>query len=142
MRGAEAIGSSSICHVEQWFEGGGEVGALLRSHDWAASPLGPPSTWPRSLSTIVRVLLTSRYAMWLGWGPELTLLYNDAYARILGAKHPHALGRPTREVWKEIWPEVGPRIEQVMSTGKATFDEALLLFMERHGYLEETYFTF
>jgi signal transduction histidine kinase len=80
--------------------------------------------------------------MWLGWGPELTFLYNDAYARILGAKHPAALGRPTREVWQEIWPEVEPRIEQVMSTGKATFDEALPLFMERHGYLEETYFTF
>jgi CheY-like chemotaxis protein len=60
--------------MEPWFQGGGAVGALMRHHDWAASPLGPPATWPRSLSTIVRVLLTSRYAMWLGWGPELTLM--------------------------------------------------------------------
>ena len=84
--------------MEPWFEGGGEVGALMRELDWAKTSLGPPRTWPQSLRTIVRMVLTSRYAMWLGWGPDLTLLYNDAYARILGAKHPSALGRPTRDL--------------------------------------------
>ena len=60
----------------------------------------------------------------------------------LGAKHPWALGRPSREVWAEIWPEIGPRIERVLKTGEATWDEDLLLFLERSGYAEETYHTF
>ena len=81
--------------------------------------------------------------MWMGWGPELTFFYNDAYgAMTLGAKHPWALGRPSREVWAEIWPEIGPRIDHVLQTGEATWDEDLLLFLERSGYPEETYHTF
>src|SRR5689334_22915060 len=112
----------------------------MRDFDWTRTPLGRPDQWPQSLRTTVRIMLTSRYAMWLGWGPELTMLYNDPYSKLLGAKHPAALGRPTREVWSEIWPEIEPRIARVLSTGAATFDEALLLKMERHGYLEETYF--
>jgi len=125
------------------FAGGGEMAALMRAKDWGATPLGPAGSWPQSLRTIVRVLLTSRFAMWMGWGPELTFLYNDAYgAMTLGAKHPWALGRPSREVWAEIWPEIGPRIERVLHVGAATWDEDLLLFLERNGYPEETYHTF
>jgi PAS domain S-box-containing protein len=121
----------------------GDVGRDLLAVDWPGTPLGPIETWPRSLSTVVRVLLTSRFSMWMAWGPELTFLCNDAYRRdTLGKKYPWALGRPAREVWEEIWPEIGPRIETVMSTGEATWDEALLLFLERTGYREETYHTF
>ncbi len=115
----------------------------MRAFDWAATPLGPVHTWPQSLRTSVRILLTSRFAMWMGWGPELTFFYNDAYARMtLGKKHPWALGRAARQVWAEIWRDIGPRIEQVMETGTATWDESLLLFLERSGYAEETYHTF
>jgi PAS domain S-box-containing protein len=129
--------------AERPFEGGGEMGALMRAHDWAGSPLGPPETWPQSLATAVRIVLTSRFAMWMGWGPDLTFLYNDAYARMtLGAKHPWALGRPSQEVWAEIWADIGPRIRSVLDTGHATWDERLLLFLERSGYPEETYHTF
>src|SRR4051812_10012235 len=74
--------------MDAFFEGGGEVGALMRQLDWGATALGPPAAWPHSLRSIVRIVLTSRYPMWLGWGADLTLLYNDGYARILGAKHP------------------------------------------------------
>ncbi len=88
-------------------------------------------------------MLESRYAMWLGWGPEFTFFYNDAYARMtLGPKHPWALGRSAREVWSEIWADVGPRAESVIQTGQATWDEGLLLFLERQGFPEETYHTF
>ena len=81
--------------------------------------------------------------MWMAWGPELTFFCNDAYRRdTLGKKYPWALGRPAREVWAEIWPDIGPRIETVLRTGEATWDEALLLFLERSGYVEETYHTF
>src|SRR5690348_1509413 len=122
---------------------GGEMAALIQSRDWAATSLGPVGSWPQSLRTALRILVTSRYAMWLGWGPGLTFFYNDAYARMtLGAKHPWALGRRASEVWQEIWPDIGPRAEAVMSTGQATWDEGLLLFLERSGFPEETYHTF
>src|SRR3954463_8879548 len=123
--------------------GGGVVGQDLLAVDWNATPLGPPEAWPRSLASIIQVLLTSRFSMWMALGPELTFFCNDAYRRdTLGAKYPWALGRSAREVWAEIWPDIGPRIETVLRTGQATWDEALLLFLERSGYLEETYHTF
>ncbi|MGA8530974.1 MAG: ATP-binding protein [Acidobacteriaceae bacterium] len=125
------------------FAGGGELGELMRRTEWSQTPLGPADSWPQSLKTVVRILLTSRYAMWMGWGPDLTFLYNDTYARMtLGKKHPWALGKPAREVWSEIWPDIGPRVQRVLDTGEATWDEALLLFLERSGYREETYHTF
>ncbi|MDN5932185.1 MAG: response regulator, partial [Pseudonocardia sp.] len=125
------------------FAGGGELGRVMAAHDWAATPVGPPVTWPAELRSVVRILLTSRFSMWLGWGPELAFFYNDAYQRdTLRAKHPWALGRPAREVWAEIWDDVGPRIRSVLDTGVATWDESLLLLLERSGYAEETYHTF
>ncbi len=133
-------GRSAVLEV---FDSGGDVGRDLAAVDWAATPLGPPATWPQSLVSVVRVLLTSRFSMWMAWGPELTFFCNDAYRRdTLGRKYPWALGRPASEVWAEIWPEIGPRIDHVMGTGEATWDEALMLFLERSGYREETYHTF
>ncbi|PVY96510.1 ATP-binding protein [Actinomycetospora cinnamomea] len=125
------------------FAGGGRVGADMAEVDWAATPLGPPGTWPTPLRTTVRTLLTSRFAMWMAWGPELTVFYNDAYWRdTLQSKHPWALGKSIRVIWSEIWPDIEPRIASVLDTGVATWDEDLLLFLERSGYPEETYHTF
>lgn len=121
----------------------GEVAALIRSKDWSGGSLGHPDSWPSSLRSVLRLMLTSRYAMWLGWGPELAFFYNDAYAeQTLGKKHPWALGRSAREVWAEIWDQIGPRIDRVLAGGESTWDEGLLLFLERNGYPEETYHTF
>ncbi len=121
----------------------GEMSERIQSYDWSQTPLGPIQQWPHSLQIAVRIMLDSRYAMWLGWGPVATFFYNDAYARMtLGPKHPWALGRPASEVWSEIWSEIGPRAEAVMRTGVATWDEGLRLFLERRGFPEETYHTF
>ncbi|GAB3163528.1 SpoIIE family protein phosphatase [Microbispora hainanensis] len=120
-----------------------EVGRDLASVDWRATPLGPPEEWPQSLQTAVSILLSSRFSMWMAWGPELTFFCNAAYRRdTLGRKYPWALGRPAGEVWAEIWDDIGPRIDTVLATGQATWDEALLLFLERAGYPEESYHTF
>ena len=120
-----------------------EVGLDLAAVDWAATPLGPPSSWPQSLQTAVDILLSSRFSMWMAWGTELTFFCNAAYRRdTLGRKYPRALGLPASEVWAEIWDDIGPRIGTVLATGQATWDEALLLFLERSGYPEETYHTF
>ncbi|NMO93814.1 SpoIIE family protein phosphatase [Actinomycetospora sp. TBRC 11914] len=111
--------------------------------DWAATPLGPPSGWPTALRDVVRVVLTSRFAMWMAWGPELTMFYNDAYrAATLRRKHPWALGRPFDEVWAEIRETLTPQIRTVLEDGEATWDEDLLLYLERYGWPEETYHTF
>src|SRR5689334_5193335 len=104
-----------------------EVGGDLALVDWAATPLGPPGDWPQSLQTAVSILLSSRFPMWMAWGPDLTFFCNSAYRRdTLARKYPWALGRPASEVWAEIWPDIGPRIDTVLDTGKATWDEALL----------------
>ncbi|MEU4694022.1 SpoIIE family protein phosphatase [Actinoplanes sp. NPDC023714] len=125
------------------FAAGGDVGRDLAAVDWTQTPLGPPGAWPQSLRTAVSILLASRFPMWMAWGPELTFFCNAAYRRdTLGRKYPWALGRSANEVWKEIWGDIGPRIENVLSTGEATWDEGLLLFLERSGYPEETYHTF
>jgi PAS domain S-box-containing protein len=123
--------------------GDGEMPERTRAFDWSTTPVGPAADWPRSLRIAVRIMLDSRYAMWLGWGRDFTFFYNDAYARMtLGPKHPWALGRSARDVWSEIWGDIGPRAESVVRTGRATWDEGLLLFLERHGFPEETYHTF
>jgi PAS domain S-box-containing protein len=120
-----------------------EIGRDLTAVDWTSTPLGPPDGWPQSLRTAVSILLASRFSMWMAWGPELTFFCNAAYRRdTLGRKYPWALGRPASEVWAEIWDDIGPRIERVLSTGAATWDEALMLILERSGYPEETYHTF
>jgi len=122
--------------------GGGELGRLIRAHDWRATPLGPPAGWPNSLRMALRIMLTSRQPIWVGWGRELVYFYNDAYKSIIGGKHPWALGRPTSEVWREIWPDIGPMLETAMGGDQGTYVEAQLLIMQRHGYPEETYYTF
>ncbi|PPK68568.1 SpoIIE family protein phosphatase [Actinokineospora auranticolor] len=125
------------------FAAGGEVGDDLAAVDWAAGPLGPPDGWPQSLRTAVSILLSSRFPMWLAWGPDLTFFCNAAYRRdTLGRKYPWALGRSAREVWAEIWDDIGPRVDSVLATGEATWDEALMLLLGRSGFPEETYHTF
>ncbi len=129
--------------VRELFYASGDVGRDLLAVDWTSTPLGAPSTWPQSLISVIRLLIGSRFSMWMAWGPELTFFCNDAYRRdTLGEKYPWALGKPASEVWAEIWGDVGPLVEQVMSTGVATWDEGMLLFLERNGYVEETYHTF
>ncbi len=134
--------SISKAGVGDFFSCGGETGALMRAHDWNATPLGPPETWPQSLKTVVNILLTSRFQMWMAWGAELSFFYNDAYRPTLGIKLATALGTSAPKVWKEIWHDIGPRIDRVLATGEATWDEGLLLLLERSGYPEETYHTF
>ena len=128
--------------ARNFLAGGGEMGERMRQFDWTSTPLGAPETWPQSLKTCVRIMLTSRQPIWIGWGAELTYMYNDPYKAIIGGKHPDALGRPTRVVWHEIWDVIAPMLSTAMSGDEGTYVEAQLLIMERHGYEEETYYTF
>jgi PAS domain S-box-containing protein len=118
------------------------MGGRMRALDWTTTPLGPVAAWPQSLKTIVRVMLDSRYAMWMLWGPELTFFCNDAYLPTVGMKRDWVLGARSDKVWEEIWPDIGPRIQRVLEEGRATWDEGLPLFLERYGFPEESYHTF
>ncbi len=119
------------------------MGALTRAHDWSATPLGAPATWPQSLRTAVRLVLNSNHPMFIWWGPELIQFYNDAYRQTLGPeRHPSALGQRGRDCWAEIWPIIGPQIEQVMSGGGATWHENQLIPVTRHGKVEQVYWTY
>ena len=135
-------GPESTAEVD-FLSGGGEMGALMRAHDWARSSLGPPASWPQSLRTAVRLILNTGHPMYIWWGPELACLYNDAYSRSIGPeRHPGSLGRPALEVWSEIWEVIGPQIAQVMSGGGATWNVNHLVPITRHGRREEVYWTY
>jgi transcriptional regulator with XRE-family HTH domain/tetratricopeptide (TPR) repeat protein len=122
--------------------GEGEMADRVRAFDWANSPLGALAAWPQALRTSAEICLTSRLPIVLFWGPDLTLLYNDAYARILGRKHAWALGRRGRDVWEEVWGTIGSALEGVMATARAMSSDDLRLVVERNNYLEECYFSF
>lgn len=140
-RHREATSSSPSYSASAFLEGGGTVGAMMREHDWSQSPLGPPDRWPQSLRTVVSLLLNSKFPMFVAWGKDLGFLYNDAYAEILAAKHPRALGARFYDIWSEIWPDIWPLIEGAMA-GEASYRENLPLTMNRRGFEEETWFTF
>lgn len=121
--------------------GGGEMGARMRGLDWSATPLGDPEHWPQSLRSTVSMLLPSKAQLILFWGPEFTVLYNDAYRPVFGAKHPHALGLAGREAWREIWDtQLHALLAGVVRTGEAFWARDLLFQLERYGFVEDTYF--
>jgi len=120
---------------------GGEMGALMRGHDWSVSPVGSPGTWPQALRGAVSLMLHSKFPMFVLWGPARAFLYNDAYIPILGRKHPDALGRGMFEVWPEVRSAIAPIIDRAYA-GQASFFEDMPVVLERDSYPEQTYFTF
>lgn len=113
----------------------------ISAFDWSKTPLGAIETWPLSLLAAVRIMIGQQHASCMFWGPDLTLLYNDAYAPILGARQAVALGAPAKDVWPEIWSEILPFVEKALH-GEGTFFRELPLTMTRNGYDEQTYWTF
>lgn len=120
---------------------GGEMGERIRLKDWSNTSVGSPQSWPQSLRTSINILLHSQFPMFVWWGNDLITFYNDSYKVIAGEKHPDLLGKSGKAGWAEIWGELAPLVEKVFK-GISTWSEDLLLNMNRHGYIEETYFTF
>ncbi len=132
----DAGSSGSVIH------GGGDMGERMRAFDWTQTALGPPPQWPASLQTALSLLLDSGYPMYIAWGRDFIQLYNDAYSSILGSKHPAALGNSTYISFAEIWDIIGPMFQAVLDSGVASTYTDQLLPLERHGFVEECYFTF
>src|SRR5689334_561326 len=120
--------------------GAGEMGARMRAIDWSTTPLGPVVGWPQSLRTALSMMLESRFAMVVAWGPEFRFFYNDRYTPVLGAKHPQALGAPGAEIFPEVWHIIGPEFEGVRRGVSFAIDDWLLP-LERSGYRENCWFT-
>lgn len=131
---------ASVAH--NIFTNGGEMGALIRSRDWSQTPLGAIENWPQSLQTTLSICLNSRQPMLVFWGPEAIEFYNDAYAHLLGKKHPEALGMHCRDCWPELWQIVSPILEDVRSKVTPIWCENMQLALHRHGYTEEMYVDF
>ncbi len=120
-----------------------ELATRINAFDWSSTSLGPIPRWSQSLRTALSILLGSRFPMQLLWGPDYIHFYNDAYLSIAGDKHPGALGQPGAAVWPEVWADVvAPLLDQVRTTGEATWSSDQLLVLDRRGFLEEGYYTF
>jgi hypothetical protein len=128
--------------ANDFLAGGGELGERIRLHDWAATPLGPPCDWPQPLRSAVSLCVRSQFPIIIHWGwPDLVVLYNDAFIPMIGSKHPSALGTRLFDSWPELRPTIEGMLQTVLTAGKAALAENLLHVYDRHGYLEERYFT-
>jgi signal transduction histidine kinase len=132
----------SVRKKQQVF-GTGEMADLTRAFDWKSTSAGAIDDWPETLLITVNNLLATKHPMFLWWGPDLIQFYNDAYRQTIRQdKHPRALGQMGRDCWPEIWPVIWPQIEQVMTTGEATWNENQLVPITRNGKLEDVYWTY
>lgn len=129
-------------NLRKVFPGDGEAVSRLREINWSRCEVGPPSQWPQSLKTLVRFVLSSREPMWLAWGSQLTFFCNDACLALIGLEHDWLSCTNWRMACGEVWPHIGQRIDQVMKSGEAARDEAVLVFTQRDGYPVETYHGF
>jgi len=114
----------------------------IRAYDWISTPIGGIEDWPQALRFAINIALGSSFPTAIYWGPELRLLYNDAWAPIPADRHPWALGKPGAEVWADIWHLVGPEMERVLATGEgfSTYDQ--MLPMERNEVRQETWWNY
>ena len=119
-----------------------EMAQRIRTHDWAATSLGSPECWPQSLRSALSICLNSTFPTAIYWGPELRLLYNDAWSFIPGPRHPDALGKRASEVWSDIWQIIEPQLQSVLATGRGFATRDQMLPMKRHGMQEETYWDY
>lgn len=125
----------------KWLAGNGAMCELIRTTDWAATPLGPLETWPLNLKTTVSLCLASNFPINIIWGPEATQIYNAGYRVVCGDAHPRAIGESYRVTWESAWSAIGEPFEMA-SAGQTSYLENQRMFLNRNGYLEETFFTF
>ncbi|MCD8739146.1 ATP-binding protein [Mucilaginibacter roseus] len=127
--------------TEQFLSGGGEMGKLIRTMDWSKTALGPVESWPQSLRTSVSLCLSSTFPILIAWGPETIQIYNDSYRPICGAKHPESMGQNFRICWETALPVVGDAFSRG-EQGEGTYINDQRMFLDRYGYLEESFMTF
>lgn len=128
--------------LKAFLAGGGETAALIRAHDWSSTPLGPIQQWPQSLRSALGIALRSATASAIYWGPDHRFLYNDAWARILGDRHPWAMGRPASETLADVWPVLKDQFDRVMGDGEAVNMIDTLLVRNLNGAVYDSYWSY
>jgi hypothetical protein len=115
---------------------------LARSVDWSATPLGDMSTWSREFRQIACLLMANPHPAALFWGDELTVIYNKAYAdQVAGEKHPRLMGTGFKGPFAELWDFVAQIFTECRRSGQSVAVTDQMLPIERHGFLEETFYT-
>ncbi len=135
------VGATPNGQTRDFLVGGGIMGALIRSKDWSTTPLGAIETWPQSLRTTVSLCLASNFPIDVIWGPQYTQIYNDGYLPICARKHPQSLGEDFTQTWASAWGILDKAFGGALA-GETSFLENQRTFLDRNGYLEETFFTF
>ncbi|WP_237482823.1 hypothetical protein [Lichenibacterium dinghuense] len=115
------------------------MGDRIRAFEWATMPSGAVPIWPSPLKTLVRVMLAAKQPIFVAWGPDLTMLYNDSYVELLGSKHPDALGTRFMRVWAEIRDDLQPLVDQVYA-GEPVHMDDIALMVDREGRSPEAHF--
>lgn len=121
-----------------------EMGELIQQKDWSKTPLGNPETWSQSLRTTLSIMLSSKFPMFLLWGPEYLCFYNDSYRPSLGndGKHPAILGNRGEDSLPETWENVKPLVDHALAGGEPDLIENLLFPIFRNNTMEDAYWTF
>src|SRR3954470_19051770 len=114
---------------------------VIKVKDWSTTPRGPIARWPQSLRTTVSLMQASLSPISIAWGAGHTQIYNDGYWPICGAKHPGSMGEDFSRCWASAWPAIGEAFERALG-GETSFLEDQRMYLDRNGYLEETFFTF
>jgi PAS domain S-box-containing protein len=122
--------------------GVGEMADRIRAFDWSSTPLGPIESWSIELLTVVNLTLSFSSPARTMWGPELILIYNDAYRPVPGPRHPAALGKPAKDVYAESWSVVGPLLETAYATGQTLFHEKLLVPLPTASGMKDFYLNY
>lgn len=113
---------------------------FFRSVKWEESSIGPMASWSRELKQTIRMMIADGSPQVLYWGEAFTVIYNEAYTPLVGNKHPSILGKDAYQVFPNFWAYFDKLITEQRSTGEFLQGNAEMLLMERHGFLEETYF--
>jgi hypothetical protein len=115
---------------------------FARSIDWAATSLGPMSSWSPAFCEVANLIMRNPHPAALFWGEELTMFYNEAYKNeVAGNKHPELMGTGFSGPFSEIWDNVGPVMKECARTGNSVRLENDCLCIVRNGYLEECFFS-
>ncbi len=120
----------------------GEMAACIREFAWERTSVGAMAVWPDTLVGAVNLVLETHFPTVLLWGPELVVMYNDAYMPFMAEKHPRLLGQPGQTVWSEAWHIIGPKLEATFARGERFYLENQLIPVVRQGVLKDVYWTY
>ncbi|GAB4240481.1 MAG: hypothetical protein Kow00121_66900 [Elainellaceae cyanobacterium] len=113
--------------TETWLARGGETGAWLRSHlshptghtHDVQTALGTVETWSQSLKTALSILLNAGSPMFIVWGSDRILFYNDAFLAVLRECNSLIpLGQSVNQSWEQNWEQMRSDVERVFTSGQ------------------------